>query len=198
MTARPAIRLPLGFALVLLTLVACSGGDVVVNVDLQSFVTESGTLDDPSTAYASPVLPVPVLLDGLPLVEPSSVNLVDAVGDLTVVREVRLGYALEAVNRKGEGGATVRVRLAGRRDQLALASSVVDSVRLDLDPATTTPVRGSFDLDPDEVELFNGDELWISLDAAIFLGAGAAGDSLAGTLWVRDLDARVVADEDLF
>lgn len=190
--------LPLVLACVL-GIVACSEGDLVLQIDLQSFVTDSGTLPDPSAGYATLVLPVPVELRGLEVLAPSSVGLVEAIDELTEIRTVQLSYTLQTVHRRGEGETTLRLRLAGLREDLARTDAVFDSIAIDLEPMNDRSIERTVDLPARFVELFEGTEIWLSADADVRTRAAATvGDSLSGHLWLRDMRARVVATRDFF
>lgn len=185
--------------LLFVSLAACSGGDLLVEIDLQSFVTESGTLADPAVDYALLTLPVPVDVTGLELLAPVSVELVEVIDDVTEIRSVLFSYALQAVHREGDARAVVRLRLAGTQSGLGAASALIDTLVLDLRASTDTTVATSIDLPSEKVALFRGGELWLAAEGDLRVEAAAApGDSVAGRIWLRAMAARVAADPDFF
>lgn len=184
----------------LAALVACSGGDVILDVDILSFLTDSG--DDPeavSVDLAVPLLPAPIMVTGVSLLTPSSVQLVEAIDNLTVIQEGELIYAMEARTREGSGEANIRLRLADSSAALADAASVFAAVQLDLVSGSTTASGGSLPLDAQTLALFSNSELWVSMDMDLQLDAATASDdSLNSRVVVTELRVRIVADEDFF
>ncbi len=194
----PMLRRSL-LAVVAVTGLACSGGDVTLDVDLLSFLTDSGARPDPTADYAVQAPPTDLLLRGVELVAPTEARLLEVIDDLTVVREGTLFYEIEAVNRKGSADATIASRLASSRDGLDDAASIVDGIDLALLPGETTTADGGVALDDEQVALFANDRVWIAIDSDLRVGAATApDDSLAGRLHVRGLDVRVVAGKDFF
>src|SRR6056297_1071740 len=178
---------------------ACSGGDVTLDVDLLSFLTDSGARPDPRADYALPAPTTDLLLRGVEIVAPTEARLLEDIDDLTVVREGTLFYEIEAANRKGSADATVEIRLASSRDALDAAESIVDGIDLALLPGETTSADGRVALSDEQVALFANDRVWMAVDADLRIGAATApDDSVAGRFRLRGLDVRVVAREDFF
>jgi hypothetical protein len=186
-------------AVALVAGLACSDGDVTLDIDLLSFLTDSGRRPDPTADYAVQAPPTDLLVRGVELVAPTEARLLEVIDDLTVVREGTLFYEIEAVNREGSADATIAIRLAGSRDGLDDAASIVDGIDLALLPGETTTADGDVALDDEQVALFANERVWIAIDADLRVGAATApDDSLAGRLHVRGLDVRVVARKDFF
>lgn len=182
-----------------LALTSCSEGDILVDVDLQSFVTESGTLPDPAADYAVLTLPVAVTITGLEVLAPQSVELVGVLDDVAAIRSVLFTYAVQAAHREGEARAVLRMRLAATRAGLAAPGAVLDTLVLDLGPATSETVTRSVNLRDELVDLFRGSQLWLSAEGDVHVEAATApGDSVAGRLWLRDTRATITADSDFF
>lgn len=185
-------------ALLLAALAACSGGDVTLEIDVLSFLNDAGAGEDPHVVYALPVPPTGVVVQGIDVVDDREFQLLDSIDDLAVVDEGELIYRVEAVNREGAGRATLKIRLAVTREELGDAASIVPDIDIPLLPDSTTTVSGSVDLGS-LVEVFANESAWVRIRADLRVDPGdVVGDSLAGTLWLRRLDVRVVADEDFF
>lgn len=186
-------------AIGLAVLLGCSGGQVTLDVDVLSFLNRGDDTEDPFADYATLRLPTDVVVQGIDLVTPTEITLVDAIDDLTVVDDGTLRYRVEAVNREGDGRVTFDVRFAATAAELPTAAASVSRIDVVLLPDSTTVAEGTIDLDDTAVALFANESVWVSIEADLRVGAAdGVGDSLAGRLWLRGLDVRVVADEDFF
>lgn len=185
-------------ALLLAVLAACSGGDVTLEIDVLSFLNDAGAGPDPNATYAYPVPPTGIVIQGIDLIDDREFQLLDSIDDVTVVDEGELTYRVEAVNREGAGRATLKIRLAATREGLDDGASILPDIDLPLLPDSTTTAAGTVDLGS-LVEIFANDSAWVRIETDLRVDPGdVVGDSLAGTLWLRRLDVRVVADEDFF
>mgnify|MGYP006276261627 CR=1 FL=1 len=183
----------------LAVLAACSGGDVTLEIDVLSFLNDGGDRPDPGADYAVPVPPTGVFVQGVPIVEATSFQLVDAIDEVTVVEEGQLNYRLEAVNREGSADARIRVRLAATREGLDEPGAALPEIDVALWPDSTTSAEGTVGLADTTVEVFANDRVWVEIEADLRVDPGQVlADSLAGRLWIRGLDVRIVAGEDFF
>ena len=193
------MRTRLGLAVALAAVLGCSGGNVTLDVDVLSFLNDAGQSPDPGTDYAVLVPPTGVLVQDVEIVAPRSITLVDAIDDLTRVREGSLTYRLEAVNREGRADATFQVRFAATAEGLDDASAVASAIDLALWPDSTTVADGTIDLSETIVEAFANEVVWMAIEADLrVMPAQVIGDSLAGRFWLRALDVRIVAAEEFF
>ena len=180
----------------LIVLLGCSGGRFTIDVDVLSFLTDSGARPDPGITYDVPASPSPITVRGLTVVDDVSIRLVGAVDEVTRAKSGTLSYRIEADHLTGTADATVRIALASTQQALRNAPEVEEAIVLALVPDTLVAIDGRVELDEDEVDVFENDEVWVRI--VLDLAIPASDESLTGDLRVRLLSVRVLADEDLF
>jgi hypothetical protein len=175
-------------ALAAALLAGCGDRNLVVNVDVLSY------LDPAATRLAFG--PVPAVPGGLytgeqPVVQDVEVNLFERPSDVAKVHTVALSFGAEVADSTGSGNDTLRIYLSTPEAD-PLTTTPVVTIPLALAPAHTDTVRVNVTGDARLVEIFNGTRARLTMTTA--LRGPASGEALNGRLRITEIRAIVIAN----
>ena len=186
LTMRPRFVLLTMFGVFFLTFVGCGDKNLILRVDLLSFL-------DPATTQGH-YGPIPGGITDSATVADVSVNLVPGISSVTTVESADIDVAAEFRNLTGSGGGTVRVYFSDAATDPLTTPPIV--VPVTLFPDSTTTVELTVAGDPRIANLFTGESLRMAL--RLVLSSGAGPDSLEGDAVLTRLRAVVVAGQAVF
>ena len=174
-------------------LAACGGGQIILNLDILSFLDEQNQ----SASYD---LTLPATGDWLPLtglVPPTKVELLEGLGTASLLEEGVLTAEGEFDHQSGSGEAKIEVFLGASSEDVIASVDPVLSVIVDLQDSTVTPFSTTGDLDEATLDLFSGNEIWVRLDVSARIGSGLGQMHFKGDVLLNALSARLLSTEDL-
>jgi len=177
----------------LLLLTACAGGDIILNLDVYSFLEPEDLEED----YQATVPATGIWLPLVGIIPPREINLIDGLGGATVPAEGVLQVEGEFENRSGVASARVEVHLAASSADAVASLSPVLRIPVDLQDGVTSSFAESVDLDQDTLQLFTGNSIWVRLDAWVMIPAGPLTVDMDGTARLTGLRIRILTNEDL-
>ncbi len=175
------------------TLLGCATNDVIVGVDILSFVDESELRPQSYTVPAGAATPEPLTI------EPQTVQLVDGLGGMVSMAAIELNLGARLNNTTGAGDATIQLYLASGGEE---APHVYDTEPIYEGPVTLT-AGGVEELSatvhsadrPDLLQLF--DDGVLVLGVAVSLDASESPEDLSGTWRLTAMDAEVTGSTEL-
>ena len=173
--------------LIALALAGCGNKNLILRVDLLSFLTSSET----QAHYG----PVPGGLSDSVTVTPSrQINLLPGIRDITTVSDVSIDAAGKFVNATGSGTGTVKifVSAAGTDPFTTDTSPIV--LPITLAPATTDSVAVTINADSQLADLFLGDKAQLGIRVTL---NSAVGPALEGDFTLTRLRAVVTARQNI-
>ncbi len=171
----------------LVILAGCGLGNLVLKVDVLSYVDQSKTV--------IPFGPVPAFPGGMQtgeqdVVSQLDVNLLEGTNSITEVKDVSISMTILARDSTGAGSDTLRVDMSSAGTDPKTTPAVVQ-VPLVFSPGATDTVHVEVAGDSRVAGLFSGKHLWVTLTTSLH-GPGS-GASLNGELALTSLDAVLVA-----
>jgi len=175
-----------------LALAGCGDRNLVVNVDVLSYVDPGYT----SIAFG-PLPPVPggLATGEVPLVDGMTINLVDGLGSVAEVKSVTLFLTAVARDSTGSGTDTVRVYVSDESYNPLWTPPIIEQA-VTLQPGRADTVQAVFPGDRRVADLFMGRTLKLSVTNAA--RGPASGDPLNGRIELRALNAVVIAGRKPF
>jgi hypothetical protein len=170
-----------------LTIVGCGAKNLILRVDLLSFLDPSETQGH----YG----PVPGgLSDSLTIAADRSIDLVPGISSVTVVKSADLEIVGEFRNDTGTGSGTVKIYLSDPATDPLTTTPIV--VPVTLAPATTDTVSISLAGDPRIAALFTEEAMRLAIKLTLTSAAGP--DPIEGDFVLTRLRAIVIAGQDVF
>ena len=184
---RPAAATLAALALVLTAVAGCGDRNLVLNVDVLSFMSPSQT-----EARFGPVPAVPggAHLPESPLVDALEVNLLEGLSSAVGVRDVSVVLAAEFADSTGAGAETLRVYVSDPAVDPRTTAPVF-SVPVVLAPGRRDTVHARLDGDPRVAELFTRRRMKLTITTA--LRGPESGEDLRARVRLLGLDATVIA-----
>ena len=170
-----------------LLLAGCGDRNLVLNVDVKSFLAESQS--------KAAIGPVPPLAGGLflgeqPMVDDVTINLLQGVSGMVAVHDVSVRIRTAFHDSTGGGSDTLKVYVSDENtDPMSTAPALVQAVTFT--PGMSDTVESTLSGDPRIAEIFTKHRMRLSVTTA--LRGPAAGAPLNGRFEVLKLDAVVVA-----
>lgn len=190
-TLRPiASKFVLALALLL---VACEGGDIILNVDVYSFLEPEDLEADYQATLPATGIWVPLV----GIIPPREIQLVDGLGEVTVPAEGVIRMEGEVENVSGTASARIELHLAESAAAALASGSPVLRIPVELEPDTTRAFAASAELDAATLQLFTHDSIWVRADAWIRIPTGPLTVDMEGTARLSELRIRVLTNEDL-
>ncbi len=181
-------------ALVLvLSLAACAGGQIILNLDILSFLDE----EDLDAHYEAefPVTGIWLPLAGL--VPPTEVKLMEGLGTASILQEGVLTVEGIFDNELGQASTRIEVYLGETAEEVSASLQPVVTVYADLQDSTVTPFSASADLDEEALDLFGNNQVWVRLDVFARVDGSTPPVQVAGDVALTTLKARLLSEEDL-
>ena len=173
-------------ASVFLTVAGCGDKNLILRVDLLSFL-------DPGVTQGH-YGPIPPGIADSVTISDITVNLVPGISSVTTVESADIEIEAQVANVTGSGSGQLRVYFSdGATDPLTTSPVVLP---VTLAPATTDTLSVTVAGDPRIAALFTGDRLRMALRVALASGAGP--DSLEGDFQLTKLRAVVTAGQAVF
>jgi hypothetical protein len=183
---RPRFVLITLFGVAYLTLVGCGDKNLILRVDILSFL-------DPAVTQGH-YGPIPAGVTDSVTIANVEIDLVPGISSVTVVKSADIEVGAEFANLTGSGSGTVRVYFSDpATDPLTTPPIVVPVTLL---PDSTTTVELSVAGDPRIAQLFTGEAMRIAL--RLVLSSGAGPDPLEGDARLTRLRAIVTAGQGVF
>lgn len=182
------------FLLPLLLLVAaCEGGDIILNLDVYSFLEP----EDLEESYLATLPATGIWIPLVGIIPPREINLIDGLGGATIPVEGVLHVEGEFENRSGVASARIEVHLAGSAAAAQSSLSPLLRIPVDLQDGVTNGFAESMDLDEETLRLFTANSIWVRLDAWAMIPAGPLTMDMDGTARLTGLRIRILTNEDL-
>jgi len=184
---RARIQLPTALALVAALLAGCGDRNMVVNVDVLSFIDPSLT----RVAFG----PVPAVPGGLytgetALLQNAEVHMIQKPNSLAKVQSVALTIAAVVADSTGSGSDTLRVYMSDSATD-PLTTPAVATLPVDLVDGQSDTLNVSVAGDQRVADLFDGTDLRLTVTTA--LRGPASGAPLNGRVQLSTLRATVIA-----
>lgn len=179
--------------LVLLSLAACEGGDIILNLDVYSFLEP----EDLESDYQATLPATGIWIPLVGIIPPREINLIDGLGGITVPVEGVLQVEGEFENISGTASARLELHLAASSVDAVASLSPALRIPIDLQPNTTHQFAESVDLDQAMLQLFTNNSIWVRADVWAMIPAGPLTVDLDGTARLTGLRIRVLTNEDL-
>ncbi len=175
-----------------LALAGCGDRNLVVNVDVLSYLDPADTIVE-----FGPLPPAPGgLASGeVPLVDGMTVNLVEGLSSVAEVRAVQFHLSAIARDSTGTGSDTLRVYLSDMNYNPLWTPPVIERAVV-LQPGRTDTIQVDVAGDQRVADLFMGRSLKLSVTTSV--RGPIAGDPLNGRLTLRALEAVVIAGRKPF
>jgi len=185
-------RAPILVAAAALALVGCGDRNLVLKVDVLSYM-------DPAYTAASfgPVPPVPggFATGEVPLVDGVTINLLDGLSSVAEVRSVTLFLSAVVHDSTGTGLDTLRVYVSQEEIEPIWTPPIIEQA-VSLQPGETDSIEVTLPADERVAGLFMGRKLRLTVTNSV--RGPESGDPLNGRLVVRALDAIVIAGRKAF
>ncbi len=189
---RPKLsRALLACAAILLT--ACAGGTIILNLDILSFIPEQ----DLNTSYSATVPGTGTWIPVVGLIPPTKIDLLEGLGTAALMQEGTLHLEGEFDNQSGQADVRLDLFLGATAAGATASMTPVMSIPVSVQDQTVTPVSGSTQLDQATLDLFSGNEIWLRVDVYARVPGGPSLVNLSGTASLTELNARLLAKEDL-
>lgn len=185
--AAAASALALALALAVAPLAGCGDRNLVLNVDVLSFMSASQTA---ASVGPLPAMPGGVHVPESPLVDALEVNLLEGLTSAVSVRDVAVRLAAEFADSTGAGAETLRVYVSDPGVDPRTTIPVF-SVPVALTPGRCDTVRASLQGDPRVAELFTRRRMKLTVTTA--LRGPTSGADLNARVRLLGLDATVIA-----
>jgi len=178
----------LSLLLPLLLLTGCGNKDLILTIDLLSYVDQS----DLSIAYG-PVPPgTPTTTADLLQVE---ANLLQGVGDATQVKSAKLTVGADFVNTTGSASGTLQIFVASLNDSDPFVGVPVAEFPVNLQPAQTTTIDEEITVSPIQLDALTSEEAFFAV--RIIYNTQGSAEALQGTVTLTKLTAVLVTESDL-
>lgn len=178
------------FALVLpvLLVAGCGNKDLILTIDLLSYVDQS----DLSTDYG----PIPA---GMPTTSAEllevEANLLQGLGDATEVKSATLNVGAEFANVTGSATGSFQIFVAELDTPEPFSTAPVADFPVTLQPSHTTTIDEEIAVTPEQLDGLTSEETWFAV-RVIYNTEGSA-DELEGTVTLTRLTAILVTKSDL-
>jgi len=178
-------------AVAALLIAGCGSGNLILNVDVLSYL-------DPSATQMSfgPVPPLPTGFQSgeVAVVDDSEVNLLEGTSSVASVDEVSIRMRVISSCSSGSGADTLRVYL-GDNDQDPMAAGPVLTLPIVFTASVTDTLEVETTGDARVADLFTGSSLRVTVTNA--LHGPSFGDALTSEVRVVALDATLIAGRKL-
>jgi len=189
---RPKLsRTLLASAVILLA--ACAGGTIILNLDILSFISEQ----DLNTSYSATVPGTGTWIPVVGLIPPTKIDLLEGLGTAALMQEGTLHLEGEFDNQSGQADVRLDLFLGATAASATASMTPIMSIPVSVEDQTVTPVSGSTQLDQATLDLFSGNEIWLRVDVYARVPGGPSLVNISGTANLTELNARLLAEEDL-
>lgn len=174
--------------LLLLLMAGCGDKDLILTVDLLSYV-DSALL---STDYGPIPSGTPTAVAELVQVE---ANLLQGIGDATQVKSATLKIGADFANETGSATGSLQVYIASMDTEDPYAGDPVADIPITLQPNHTTSVSQEIPSSPELLDVLTSDEAWFAV--RVTYNTQGSPDDLQGAVTLTDLTAVLVTKSDL-
>ena len=178
----------LALLLPLLLIAGCGNKDLILTIDLLSYVDQS----DLSTDYG-PIAPgTPTTTAELLEVE---ANLLQGIGDATTVKSAKLSVGADFVNTTGSATGSFQVFISELDSGDPFARDPVADFPVTLQPSHTTTIDEEIAVTAEQLDALLNDEAWFAV--RVTYNTQGSADDLEGTVTLTKLIAILVTESDL-
>jgi len=174
--------------LALMILAGCGNKDLILTIDLLSYVDQA----DLSIDYG----PVPA---GIPTTSvellQTEANLLQGIGDATEVKSATLTVGADFANNTGSATGNLQIFVASIDDENPYTGQPVADFPVTLQPSHTTVIDEEIAVSPEQLDALTSEEAWFAIRIAY--NTQGSNESLQGTVTLTKLTAVLVTESDL-
>jgi hypothetical protein len=181
------MRRTLALAAAAAMLAGCGDRNLVLKVDVLSFVSPASRQQDFGPI---PAVPGGFATGEIPVVDDQRVSLLQGLSDATNIKSVTVSFGALAIDYAGAGEATVRIYMSDELTDPRTTAPVLTQA-VTLTPGQTDTLSAVLGDDPRVLALFKAKQLRLSVTTAV-LGP-SSGPDLSGRIQFTAIDGVVIA-----
>lgn len=178
----------LALLLPLLLIAGCGNKDLILTIDLLSYVDQAYL----STDYGP--IPPGTPTTSVDLLE-TEANLLQGIGDATKVKSARLNVGAEFANTTGSATGSFQIFVSELDAQNPFAGDPVADFPLTLQPSHTTTIDEEIAVTAEQLDALLNDEAWFAV--RVTYNTQGSAENLEGTVTLSKLTAILVTESDL-